>query len=651
MFSRAPDHLHASIFVPAEGNDLAQLLLARCVNGESPNKRRSPRKSTAARRTTPRSVRSAKVATKTPRAASKRARKSTVVPDANQADENAALPQPKTAPASTKKNKRSTTSKSKAPKSRSQRRRPQTKDVDIDGDDGGGGASVTSGRSCIDLNTLLTLTALSPAPLLHTPPGICALIVRWDLDRCGCRTSTRFCRSLSSTRPRTTEKILCRRARRCSCVFPDSLSTSVKPSRLAPSSSSLQGVSVGKGKRENQNTRGRAVQSTAVDLGPKAPQPFSPSPGGGQAARRGPRGGDYDTSDHSDLLAQKLTKIAPADTRPKSGKRKDTKDVRPPPARRKRTTSKAKADTKRTTVAADDDDGDEQTKRTVKSAVARTQTGGTTATDATAGREAPENSRKRGAEEGRGHEETASPVAPPRGGVDVPDVVLPPTKRARVLQEKSAPRKRKKNVDDGNDASTGAGAGAIRAANNENGSGPPTKKRRRADPKTAPAVRYVVTAPPPAVLRSASYVYMSFSSQASLALRPSIIFYPHFVAYSSFFACSRRRRGKENENGMELSKPARKASKGAMDKVYPPFHSRPERPDPDPFVFFQPLLSPTGAHRKPTAKGKPSLRPGGTQGRSRGLPPDVLRRIKVNAQTLEAPQDIDDDDPIDFLRS
>jgi hypothetical protein len=81
---------------------------------------------------------------------------------------------------------------------------------------------------------------------------------------------------------------------------------------------------------------------------------------------------------------------------------------------------------------------------------------------------------------------------------------------------------------------------------------------------------------------------------------------------------------------MEQSKPARKASKGAMNK---------------------PLLSPTGAHRKTTSKGKPPLRSGATRARSRGLPPDVLRRIKVNARTLEALQDIDDDDPIDFLRS
>ncbi|KAH8978519.1 hypothetical protein EDB92DRAFT_558770 [Lactarius akahatsu] len=204
----------------------------------------------------------------------------------------------------------------------------------------------------------------------------------------------------------------------------------------------------------------------------------SPSLGGGRAAQCGPRGGDNDDSDQSNLpLAQKHGKTAPADTRPKPGKKKGTKDARAPAARGKRTTSKAK----RIVVAVDDADENEQTKCTGKSTVVRTQT---------TGREAPENSRKRRAEEGRGREEAASPVAPPRGGDDVPDVDLPPTKRARVLQEKNAPRKRKeraKNIDDGNDA--------IRAAN-ENENGPPTKKRRRADPQTTTAARYVVTVSP-----------------------------------------------------------------------------------------------------------------------------------------------------------
>ncbi|KAH9177942.1 hypothetical protein EDB89DRAFT_1931866 [Lactarius sanguifluus] len=511
------------IFVPAEGNDLAQLLLARGVNGESPTKRRSPRKSTAARRTTPKSARSVKVVTgtKTPRTAPKRARKS-----ANLADENAALPQPKIAPASTKKNKRSSTSKSKAPapKSRGQRGRPKTKEVDIDGSD-------------------VAPPLDSTSPSRPHPPT---------------RPQKSFANQLADA--------LNSAAGHCP---PDSISTSVKPSRHAPSSSSLQRTSTGKGKRANKNARGTAVQSTAVDLGRKTP---SPSLGGGRAARRGSRGGDNDDSDQSDLpLAQKLGKTAPADTHPKPGKKKGTKDARAPTARGKRTTSNAK----RIVVAVDDADENEQTKRTGKSTVVRTQTSGATATEVKTGKEAPGNSRKRGAEEGRGREEAVSPVAPPRGGDDVPDVDLPPTKRARVLREKSAPRKRKeraKNVDDGNDA--------IRIAN-ENENGPPTKKRRRADPQTTTAA-------------------------------------------------SRRRPGKENENTTEQSKPAHKAFKGGTGK---------------------PLLSPTVAHRKPTAKGKPPLRPGGTRPRSRGLPPDVLRRIKVNAQTLEAPQDIDDDDPIDFLRS
>ncbi|KAI9429018.1 hypothetical protein H4582DRAFT_390211 [Lactarius indigo] len=184
------------IFVPAEGNDLAQLLLARGVNGESPTKRRSPRKSTTARRTTPKSARSTKVATKTPRTASKRARKSTVVPDTNQADENAAPPQPKIALASTKKTKQSSTSKSKTTKSRSQRGRPKTKDVDFD-----------------DVDAAPPLGAAGPSSP-HAPA----------------RPQKSFANQLADA--------LNFAAGHCP---PDSISTSVKPSRLAPSSSSLQG--------------------------------------------------------------------------------------------------------------------------------------------------------------------------------------------------------------------------------------------------------------------------------------------------------------------------------------------------------------------------------------------------------------------------
>ena len=145
--------------MPAEGNALAQILLGRGVNGESPMKRRSPRKSTTTR-STPKSARSAKVATKTPRTASKRARKSTVAPGASVAEE------PKTA----KKNKRPSTSALKTPKARS---RKQTKGVDVGGDDGGG-ASVILARTCVDLNNPVS----TPCPHTHTPPNICAFILR-----------------------------------------------------------------------------------------------------------------------------------------------------------------------------------------------------------------------------------------------------------------------------------------------------------------------------------------------------------------------------------------------------------------------------------------------------------------------------------------
>ncbi|KAF8259723.1 hypothetical protein EI94DRAFT_1750792 [Lactarius quietus] len=465
------------IFVPAEGNVLAQILLERGVNGESPAKRRSPRKSTAAR-STPKSARSAKVATKTPRTTSKRARKSTV------ADEL------RVAPVTAKKNKQPSTAKSKTPKSRG---RVQTKGVGV-GVDGAGDV------------------AAAPPP-----------------------DSTPSSRSHPAMRPKSFADRLADALNSTSGNDPPD------PMRLVPCASSRKETK-GKGKtasarsastnkppvverrkRGTGNARGRTAQRTAVDPVRNAPQ--SPS--------RGPRGddndNDNDSSDHSDLpLAQKLAKTAPADARPK----KSGKGARP------RAAPKAKTDAKR--------GDDEPTKRTAKSA--------------TAGREASANSRKRGAEEPHGHEETTSTVAPPPRGV-----ALPPTKRARVLQEKNVPHKRKeraKNVDDGN------------TANNETENGPPAKKRRRADP---PAV-------------------------------------------------SRRRRGKENENGVEPNKSAPpKASKKVMDKPL--------------------LLSP---QRKTASKGKPPLR---TRARSRGLPPDVLRRIKVNARTLDALKDIDDDDPIDFLRS
>ena len=195
---------------------------------------------------------------------------------------------------------------------------------------------------------------------------------------------------------------------------------------------------------------------------------------------RGPRGDNYDDSDHSDLpLTQKL---APGDTRPQRGKKTGTK----PAARRKRTATKAKGDAKRTADA----DGEEPTKHTADNK------------SAAAGRKPSANSRK------REHEETAV-----RGDEDVPvpDVALPPTKRVRVLQEKmNEPRKRKdrtKNVDDG---------GAANSSEN----GPPAKKRR-ADP----AVRYVVRSLPLAMLRGAPYVshvLLILGRPSLLLFRPSL---------------------------------------------------------------------------------------------------------------------------------
>ncbi len=73
----------------------------------------------------------------------------------------------------------------------------------------------------------------------------------------------------------------------------------------------------------------------------------------------------------------------------------------------------------------------------------------------------------------------------------------------------------------------------------------------------------------------------------------------------------------------------------------------------------QPLPSPVkqaAARSKPTLKTtkpakKPPSRAGAAQPpRSRGLPLAVLRRIKAIALALPARDDIDDDDPIDFLR-
>lgn len=463
------------IFVPAEGNALAQILLERGVNGESPLKRRSPRKSTTTR-ATPKSTRTAKVATKTPLPAPKRARKSTVAPGASVVDE------PRFAPATTKKNKRPSTSTLKTPKVRAQRSRKQTKGIDVDDDEGD------------------------------------------DVDAAPPLDSTTSSRPHPAMRPKSFADRLADALNYASGYCPPD------PSCLPPKDKAASTRSV------------PAIKSPLVERR-KAP------PGEVEAASRCPRGDGDNGSDHSDQpLAQKLAKATSAS---KSRKKAGTKGTRA-----KRNAPKAKADTKRA--------ADRPTERTAR-------TSGATAAASSS------NSRKRGDEEQRGHEETALPVALPRVAEDLPDDVAPPptkTKRAGVLQEKGAraPRKRKelaKNVEDGV------------TVDNEVENGPPEKKRRRADPQNATVA-------------------------------------------------SRRRPGKENANGMEPSKPTGKTSKKAMDK---------------------PLLSPTGAHRKTTSKSKPLSRSAGTRARPRGLPPDVLRRIKVNAQTLEALQDIDDDDPIDFLRS
>jgi hypothetical protein len=54
------------------------------------------------------------------------------------------------------------------------------------------------------------------------------------------------------------------------------------------------------------------------------------------------------------------------------------------------------------------------------------------------------------------------------------------------------------------------------------------------------------------------------------------------------------------------------------------------------------------AHRKPASKTKSPSR---TPTAARGLPPAVLRRIKINPQTLPALSDVDDDDLIDLFFS
>ncbi|KAI0298463.1 hypothetical protein B0F90DRAFT_1861456 [Multifurca ochricompacta] len=99
------------------------------------------------------------------------------------------------------------------------------------------------------------------------------------------------------------------------------------------------------------------------------------------------------------------------------------------------------------------------------------------------------------------------------------------------------------------------------------------------------------------------------------------------------------RRGKEN---VEMSKSAREVSSMVMDKPLP-----------------SPVKKRTAQRKKPASKAKPLSRiraaPTRVPLRSRGPPPEVLRRIQNNAQSLVlrmvgGEEEVDDDDPIDFLR-
>jgi len=81
----------------------------------------------------------------------------------------------------------------------------------------------------------------------------------------------------------------------------------------------------------------------------------------------------------------------------------------------------------------------------------------------------------------------------------------------------------------------------------------------------------------------------------------------------------------------EMSKSAREVAKVAKDKP-------------------SPVKGPT-ARPKPASKAKSPPRARAMKAsRSRGPPAAVLRRIKINAQNLPALDEVDDDDPIDFLR-
>ena len=73
---------YCSIFVPSEGNELADILRARGVNGESPIKKRAPRKKSAVTPKPRPSAPSTVARSKTPRAGNPKraARKSSAVP-------------------------------------------------------------------------------------------------------------------------------------------------------------------------------------------------------------------------------------------------------------------------------------------------------------------------------------------------------------------------------------------------------------------------------------------------------------------------------------------------------------------------------------------------------------------------------------------
>ncbi len=122
---------------------------------------------------------------------------------------------------------------------------------------------------------------------------------------------------------------------------------------------------------------------------------------------------------------------------------------------------------------------------------------------------------------------------------------------------------------------------------------------------------------------------------------------------------------KENK---EMNRSAREAAaKGDIEKVrlrlFCAVNHAFKMPSAENFSFPQPLPSPVKkaarASPKPASKGKTKVKTvkppsrarasarSGT--RRRGLPLDVRRRIKVIAQNLPV-TDVDDDDPIDFLR-